>query len=106
VAKIADGTSGCSNGGGGCWQVNGGTPIAAASATKQAITLDTIGGSGSTTFVSAVRIKTSTAFTGTISKATATLGNTRATSFYYAGNMTGVAAGSAFDVWFEFGLTQ
>jgi hypothetical protein len=145
VAKIADGTDGCSNGGGGCWQVNGGTPIAAASATTQTITLDTIGGSGSAAFVSAVRIKTSTAFTGTISKATATLGNTRATSFYYSGhynlmaavsssnftdaipragsnifgaqaivaalttsgaNMTGVAAGSAFDVWFEFGLTQ
>lgn len=82
LAKIADGTAGCSNSGLGCFQVNGGTPQNAAGSTSQNITLDNLTGQ---VFLDELRLQTSTAFTGTTT-ATANVGNSGSPTFYFSGN--------------------
>lgn len=80
VVAIANGVGGCASANL-CWSVNGGTPVAKAAALTQSLPILALPANG---YVSGVRIKTSTACTGTVTL-TGTIGTTGTVGFYLVG---------------------
>ena len=79
MVKIANGVGGCANANG-CWRVNSDTPVAAAAGTTQSVALFSLPANG---YVTAFRIKTSTACTGPATLTTG-LGTTSSSGLFMA----------------------